>query len=133
MRVTAFRPVLGPTAIRLEPAIRVTEQLGKWIKGRMRSDPSVAVELSFELTSPLLPNTPYCYLGLFTSRKVIFEFQLGKLLVFHPEAAPHVQAIVDISKGLRPIAVNDRPPQYVIDMREQAFQLSRQRCIEARP
>lgn len=50
-----------------------------------------------------------------------------------PEAAPHVQNILNISKDLRPIAVNDRPPQYVIDMREQAFQLSRQRCIEARP
>lgn len=66
---------------RLASVVIVTEERGWWVKGRLRRDESIAVEMCFDNPRlddvPMADDIPLVYLGLLASDRCLFEFQNG--------------------------------------------------------
>ena len=70
---------------RMASVIFITEERGWWVKGRLRRDESVAVEMCFDNPRldelPFSEDVPLVYLGLMDPARCRFEFQNGFVAV----------------------------------------------------
>src|SRR4051812_42066936 len=90
MRVPEAFDFLRPSANKLRGIIQVSEEQNRWVRGTFVADPTVTVEMSFELALETIGflNTNMTYLGAWRSavrvaRKIpkpVIEYQLGRLV-----------------------------------------------------
>lgn len=70
---------------RMNAVVFITEERGWWVKGRLRRDESVAVEMCFDNPRlddlPFSEDVPLVYLGLMDPARCRFEFQNGFVAV----------------------------------------------------